>query len=111
MAAPLSHPTVTGRAQALISEAADRISRDMADLAGIHKKLDFRGIEINCVNGGKLDTLQVGVHGLVGQMQREEGARKVRRGMIGVISDGRNAGGRAYGYRPVKKPVRSSGTA
>ncbi|MBZ9699526.1 MULTISPECIES: recombinase family protein [unclassified Mesorhizobium] len=85
----------------LISEAPDRISRDMADLAGLHKRLEFRGIEINCVNSGKMDSLQIGVHGLVGQMQREEGAKKVRRGLIGVVNDGRHAGGRAFGYRPV----------
>ncbi|WP_183395193.1 recombinase family protein [Hansschlegelia beijingensis] len=85
----------------VVAEAADRISRDMADLAGLHKQFAFVGIEIDCVNGGRLDTLQIGVHGLVGQMQREEGARKVRRGMTGVVRDGRHPGGRAYGYRPV----------
>lgn len=85
----------------LISEAPDRISRDMEDLAGIHKKLNFRGIEINCVNGGKQDSLQIGMHGIVGQMQREEGARKVKRGLMGVIDDKRNAGGKAYGYSPI----------
>ena len=30
----------------LIPESPDRISRDMADLAGIHKALKFRDIEI-----------------------------------------------------------------
>lgn len=40
------------------------------------------------------------MYGVVGQMQREEGARKVRRGLSGVVRDGRSAGGRAYGYRP-----------
>ena len=90
-----------GSFEVLISEAPDRISRDMADLAGIHKALEFRGIEMNCVNGGRMDTIQIGMHGVVGQMQREEGARKVRRGMAGVVRDGRSAGGRAYGYRPV----------
>jgi site-specific DNA recombinase len=91
----------SGAFDVLISEAPDRISRDMADLAGIHKALEFRGIEMNCVNGGRMDTIQIGMHGVVGQMQREEGARKVRRGMAGVVRDGRSAGGRAYGYRPV----------
>jgi site-specific DNA recombinase len=85
----------------LIAEAPDRISRDIADLAGIHKVLEFRGIEMNCVNGGRMDTIQIGMHGVIGQMQREEGAKKVRRGMAGVVRDGRSAGGRAYGYRPV----------
>jgi site-specific DNA recombinase len=91
----------SGAFEVLISEAPDRISRDMADLAGIHKALEFRGIEMNCVNGGRMDTIQIGMHGVVGQMQREEGARKVRRGMAGVVREGRSAGGRAYGYRPV----------
>jgi site-specific DNA recombinase len=90
-----------GRFDVLIAEAPDRISRDMADLAGIHKSLEFCNIEMNCVNGGNMDTLRVGMHGMVGQMQREEGAKKVRRGMAGVVRDGRSAGGRAYGYEPV----------
>ncbi|WP_249729459.1 MULTISPECIES: recombinase family protein [unclassified Chelatococcus] len=85
----------------IVVEALDRLSRDMADLAGIHKQLEFLGIEIVAVNGGRVDTAAIGIHGLVGQMQREEGARKVRRGMQGVVRDGRHAGGRAFGYRPV----------
>jgi site-specific DNA recombinase len=90
-----------GEFDVLISEHPDRISRDMADLAGIHKTLEFRGIEMNCVNTGRMDSLQIGMHGVVGQMQREEGAKKVRRGLAGVVRDGRSAGGRAYGYRPI----------
>lgn len=90
-----------GAFDVVIVEALDRLSRDMADMAGIHKQLEFRGVEIIAVNGGRVDTAAVGIHGLVGQMQREEGARKVRRGMAGVVRDGRHAGGRAYGYRPV----------
>jgi site-specific DNA recombinase len=85
----------------LIAEAPDRISRDMADLAGLHKLLEFRGIRIECVNGGRMDTIQIGMHGVIGQMQREEGAKKTRRGLAGVVSSGRSAGGRAYGYRPI----------
>ncbi|MGA0532619.1 recombinase family protein [Hansschlegelia sp. KR7-227] len=90
-----------GGIDVLVSEAADRISRSMADLPTIHRQLEFQGISIDCVNGGQLDTLQVGLHGMIGQYQREEGARKVRRGMTGVIKSGRHAGGRAYGYLPM----------
>ncbi|WP_028748009.1 recombinase family protein [Rhizobium mesoamericanum] len=85
----------------LVAESPDRISRDMADLAHVHKTLQFRRIDINCVNGGQMDTMSIGLHGIVGQMQREEGARKVRRGMTGVVRSGRNAGGKAYGYQPI----------
>jgi site-specific DNA recombinase len=90
-----------GEFEVVLVEAADRLSRDMADLATIHKQLEFRSIDLVTVSGGKIDPLQVGLHGIVGQLQREEGARKVRRGMAGVIRDGRHAGGRAYGYRPI----------
>ena len=48
-----------------------------------------------------MDTVQIGMHGVIGQMQREEGARKTRRGLAGVVREGRSAGGKAYGYRPV----------
>ena len=41
------------------------------------------------------------MHGVIGQTQREEGAKKTRRGLAGVVRSGRSAGGRAYGYRPV----------
>lgn len=85
----------------LITESTDRVSRDIADLAHVHKVLKFRNIEMHCVNGGLMDTVQIGMYGIVGQMQREEGARKVKRGMTGVVRSGRNPGGKAYGYRPI----------
>lgn len=100
--AELMQAAERGEFDFLISEAPDRISRDMADLAHVHKTLKFRGIIINCVNGGEMDTIQIGMHGVIGQMQREEGAKKVKRGMTGVVRSGRNAGGKAYGYRPVQ---------
>ena len=37
-----------GSFEILISESPDRVSRDIADLAHIHKTLKFRGIEMNC---------------------------------------------------------------
>ena len=85
----------------VIVEALDRLSRDMEDLAGLHKRLSFQGIEIQAVHDGTADAILIGIRGLVGQMQREDGAKKVRRGMAGVVRDGRHAGGRAYGYRAV----------
>ncbi|QGM99858.1 recombinase family protein [Methylocystis parvus] len=87
--------------EVVIVEALDRLSRDMEDLAGIHKRLSFLGVEIHAVHDGTADAILVGLRGLVGQLQREDGAKKVRRGMAGVIREGRHAGGRAYGYCPV----------
>ena len=90
-----------GRFKVLIVEELDRLSRDMEDLAGLHKRLQFIGVEIRCVHSGTADTVQIGIRGLLGQLFLQDLRHKVRRGMAGVIRDGRYAGGRAYGYRPV----------
>jgi site-specific DNA recombinase len=91
-----------GAFDVVVVEALDRLSRDMEDLAGLHKRLTFRGIEIRAVNDGRADTVTVGLRAIVGQLQREDGVAKTRRGMAGVIQDKRHAGGRAYGY--ISKP-------
>jgi len=85
----------------LVVEALDRVSRDMEDLAGIHKRLTFHGVEIRAVHEGVASTVLVGLRGLVGQLFREDGAKKIKRGMAGVVRSGRVAGGLAYGYRLV----------
>ncbi|MFC5567516.1 recombinase family protein [Rubellimicrobium aerolatum] len=90
-----------GKFDVLVVEAFDRLSRDQEDLAGIHKRLDFLRIPILAVNDGRADAIQIGVHGLLGQIWMDGHKKKVRRGMAGVIRGGRHAGGRAYGYRPL----------
>jgi len=91
------------RFEVLIVEALDRLSRDMEDLAGMHKRLTFAGIKIQAVNEGEANTVLVGLRGLVGQLFREDGVQKTRRGMAGRVRDGLSAGGRAYGYRRGEK--------
>ena len=66
-------------------EELDRLSRDIEDLAGIHKRLTFVGIDIVAVHEGVASTVTVGLRGLVGQMFREDNARKVRRGLEGAF--------------------------
>ena len=58
------------------------------------------GIDIIGVNDGgrPADTIMIGLRGLVGQLFREDGAKKVRRGMVGLVNAGKHTGGRAYGY-------------
>ncbi len=89
-----------GKFDAIIVEALDRLSRDMEDLAGIHKRMSFLGIQLLAVHEGAANTLMVGLRGLVGQLMREDNVHKIRRGMTGLIKQGLSAGGRAYGYRP-----------
>jgi site-specific DNA recombinase len=90
------------KVDAVIIEAIDRLSRDHGDASALHKRLTFHGIELHAVSsGGIADSMTVGFHGLMGQFQREEGVRKIRRGLAGVVRSGRIAGGLCYGYRVV----------
>ncbi|WP_083948754.1 recombinase family protein [Aminobacter aminovorans] len=90
-----------GAFDVLIVEALDRISRDQEDLAGIFKRLTHEGVEICAVHDGRADIIQIGIRGLVGALFLQDLAHKVRRGLAGVVRDGRSAGGKAYGYKPV----------
>ncbi|WP_343061775.1 recombinase family protein [Aminobacter niigataensis] len=90
-----------GAFDVLVVEALDRISRDQEDLAGIFKRLTHEGVEICAVHDGRADIIQIGIRGLVGALFLQDLAHKVRRGLAGVVRDGRNAGGKAYGYKPV----------
>jgi len=83
----------------VIVEELDRLSRDMEDLAGIHKRLSFLDIDIVAIHEGTASTVTVGLRGLVGQLFREDNARKVRRGLQGKVKAGLSAGGQAFGYK------------
>src|SRR5215471_787791 len=85
----------------VVVEALDRLSRDMEDLAGIHKRLTYRGIQIRAVHEGVVNTVLVGLRGLVGQLYREDNAHKVRRGQSGRVRAGLAGGGITFGYAEV----------
>ena len=89
------------RFDVVVAEALDRISRDQEDLAGIHKRLRFRKIEIRTVQDGKAEEIHVGIKGLLGVLYLKDLAQKTKRGQARVIRDGRHNGGRSFGYRPV----------
>jgi site-specific DNA recombinase len=99
--AAIMDAATTGNVDCVIVEALDRLSRDMEGLAAIHKRLTFAGVSIRAVHEGEVNTVLVGLRGLVGQLFREDNAQKIRRGLAGRVRDGRSAGGLAYGYRAV----------
>jgi len=89
-----------GKFNLIVVEALDRLSRDIADMATLHKQMAFLGIKIIAVNDGEANLINVALHGLQAQMFREGNVLKIRRGMTGLIKQGLSAGGKAYGYRP-----------
>ena len=84
----------------IVAEDMDRLFRDQADYHTTRKRLDHIGVAIHTASGrvGKLDGA---LRALMSEMYVENLVLHTRRGLEGVIRDGRHAGGRAYGYRAV----------
>ena len=86
----------------VVVEALDRIGRRLADVAGLHDRLEFRRIALHAVNMGSVTTMHVGLLGTMAQLYLSDLKDKTRRGQLGRVLQGRAAGGRAYGYRAVE---------
>ena len=84
----------------IVAEDVDRISRDQGDWHTARKRLDFLGIAIHTASG-KVGKLDGALRAMMGELFLENLAVHTRRGLEAVIRSGRNAGGRAYGYRAV----------
>lgn len=82
----------------IVAEDMDRIFRDQADYHNARKRLDFLGITLHTATG-KVGTIDGTLRALMGEQFIENLRMHTRRGLEGVIRDGRHAGGRAYGYR------------
>jgi site-specific DNA recombinase len=87
-----------GAFDAVLTESLDRLSRDLEDMAGLHKRLAFLGIKIVTLADGEVGKLHVGVKGLIASLYLEDLAQKTRRGQLGRVAAGRIPGGRCYGY-------------
>jgi site-specific DNA recombinase len=84
----------------IVAEDMDRLFRDQADYHTTRKHLDHLGVVIHTASG-KVGKLDGALRALMSEMFVENLVLHTRRGLEGVIRDGRHAGGRAYGYRAV----------
>jgi len=84
----------------IVAEDMDRLFRDQADYHTARKHLDHLGVAIHTASG-KIGKLDGALRALMSEMYIENLVLHTRRGLEGVIRDGRHAGGRAFGYRAV----------
>lgn len=82
----------------VVVEEIDRLSRGLADSAGIFDRLTYLDIEIRTLHEGTADIIKVGMRGLYGQMALKDLAIKTRRGLKGKINEGLIAASAPYGY-------------
>ena len=87
-----------GRFDGVLAEGVDRVSRNLADIAGIYQRLAFRDVKLLTLADGDLSGLMVGIKGAISEFYLADLAAKTRRGQMGRVRDGRIPGGRCYGY-------------
>ena len=88
-----------GKIDAVIAEHSDRLARSGADTWAIFEDLRSIGVAIHTVAAGEVTAIHTGVAAISSAMLLEEGARKTRRGLEGVVRSGRSGGGLTYGYK------------
>ncbi len=91
-----------GRIDVVMSEALDRIARDLGDSETIRKRLEFCGVELFTLSEGRVEMIHTALKGFMNAQFIVELGRKTKRGQALNISEGRSAGGKTYGYAPVK---------
>ncbi|MHA3979799.1 recombinase family protein [Halovulum sp. GXIMD14794] len=91
-----------GHFDLVLAEALDRLSRDQADIATIHKQLRFAGIPLVTLSEGEISELHIGLKGTMNQLFLKDLADKTRRGLRGRVEAGKSGGGNCYGYDVVR---------
>ena len=91
------------RFDVIVSEAMDRLSRDQADIATLHKKCQFLGIQILTVAEGEVRELEIGLKGTMNALFLRDLAAKTKRGQAGRVDAGLAAGGLTFGYDVVRE--------
>lgn len=84
----------------IVAEDLDRVFRDQADYHIARKRLDHLGVAIHTA-AGKVGKLDGALRALMSEMFIDNLIVHTRRGLEGVVREGRHAGGRAFGYQPV----------
>ncbi len=85
----------------VIAELLSRIARDQEDAPAIRKRLDFAGVKIVTTADGVVSPLMHGLRTIIDSQYLDDLKAAVRRGMAGVVRDGRHPGGSIYGYQSV----------
>ncbi len=93
-----------GEFDVVVTEAVDRLSRRLADVASLHDRLTFRGVSIHAPSIGALNAMVIGIMGTMAQLHLADLGEKTKRGQTGRVRAGRVPAGLAFGYAVVPPP-------
>jgi site-specific DNA recombinase len=99
----LMQDVLTGKADIVLSEALDRLSRDQEDIAGIYKRFQFANVLLFTLSEGEISNLHIGLKGTMNALFLKDLADKTRRGLRGRIEQGKSGGGNAFGYSVLRR--------
>lgn len=85
----------------VIAESLSRIARNEEEGPAIRRRLEFAGVQIVTPSDGVVSPLMHGLRTIIDSQFLVDLKGMIRRGMKGVVRDGRHAGGRPYGYQAV----------
>ena len=88
----------------VVTEAIDRLGRNLSDVAHCFDQLSFRRVQLHAVNLGQVTQLHIGIMGTMAQLQLTDLGQKTRRGQLGRVRAGKIPSGLAYGYDAVPPP-------
>jgi len=95
----LRHAIVDQKVDFIVAESLDRFSRDQEETANLFNLCRFNEVDIFTLSEGKISELHIGFSSTINAVFLRQLGEKVRRGLQSRVSDGRSAGGKAYGYR------------
>jgi len=81
----------------IIAEDIDRLARGEGDAPKLRQRLEFLGIEMHTCTDGHITKLHAGLKGLMSSLFLDNLIAHTKRGMAGVVRDGRHPGGKIYG--------------
>ena len=106
----LLEAVLAGGIDVVLAEALDRLSRDQEDIAALHKRLRFLGVQLVTVGEGEIGDLHIGLKGAMNALYLKDLADKTRRGLEGRVRAGRSGGGTLLRLR-CRRPARSAAAA
>src|SRR5260221_6985406 len=82
----------------VVVEALDGLGRKLADVAALHDRLGFAGIKLYAVATGEITGMHIGMLGPMAQLFLADLREKTWRGQLDPALQGKQAGGKAFGY-------------
>lgn len=76
-----------GKFDLVLSEAMERLSRKLADIAKFHERMEHLGIKINTLTEGEVTEMLIGMKGTMNQILLRDIAIKTHRGQKGRVKE------------------------